>query len=54
MKNEVIKGMLVVRKTEGAVTSAEKCNVAAYNCEFTTKGAKSNVQIVFKTADELL
>ena len=54
MKSEVIKGMLVVRKTEGAVTSCEKCNVAVYNCEFTTKGAETNDQIVFKTADELL
>ena len=54
MKSEVVKGMLVVRKTEGAVTSAEKCNVAVYNCEFTTKGAETNDQIVFKTADELL
>ena len=54
MKSEVIKGMLVVRKTEGAVTSCEKCSVAVYNCEFTTKGAETNDQIVFKTADELL
>ena len=54
MKSEVMKGMLVVRKTEGAVTSCEKCNVAVYNCEFTTKGAETNDQIVFKTADELL
>ncbi len=54
MKSEVNKGMLVVRKTEGAVTSCEKCNVAVYNCEFTTKGAETNDQIVFKTADELL
>ena len=54
MKSEVIKGMLVVRKTEGAVISCEKCNVAVYNCEFTTKGAETNDQVVFKTADELL
>ena len=54
MKSEVIKGMLVVRKTEGAVLSCEKCNVAVYNCEFTTKGAETNDQVVFKTADELL
>ena len=54
MKSEVIKGMLVVRKTEGSVTSCEKCNVAVYNCEFTTKGAETNDQVVFKTADELL
>jgi len=54
MKSEVVKGLLVVRKTEGAVTSCEKCNVAVYNCEFTTKGAETNDQIVFKTADELL
>ena len=54
MKSEVIKGMLVVRKTEGAVTSCENCSVAVYNCEFTTKGAETNDQVVFKTADELL
>ena len=54
MKSEVVKGLLVVRKTEGAITSCEKCNVAVYNCEFTTKGAETNDQIVFKTADELL
>ena len=54
MKSEVIKGMLVVRKTEGAVLSCEKCNVGVYNCEFTTKGAETNDQVVFKTADELL
>ena len=54
MKSEVIKGMVVLRKTEGSVTSCEKCNVAVYNCEFTTKGAETNDQIVFKTADELL
>ena len=54
MKSEVIKGMLVVRKTEGSVISCENCNVAVYNCEFTTKGAETNDQVVFKTADELL
>jgi len=54
MKSEVIKGMLVVRKTEGSVISCEKCNVGVYNCEFTTKGAETNDQVVFKTADELL
>ena len=54
MKSEVLKGMLVVRKTEGSVISCEKCNVAVYNCEFTTKGAETNDQVVFKTADELL
>ena len=27
MKSEVVKGLLVVRKTEGVVTSYEKCNV---------------------------
>lgn len=54
MKSEVIKGMVVVRKTEGNITKAEKCNVAVYNCEFQTKGAETNDQIVFKTADELL
>ena len=54
MKSEVMKGMLVVRKTEGSVISCEKCNVAVYNCEFTTKGAETNDQVVFKTADELL
>ena len=54
MKSEVIKGMVVVRKTEGSVISCEKCNVGVYNCEFTTKGAETNDQIVFKTADELL
>ena len=54
MKSEVLKGMLVVRKTEGSVISCENCNVAVYNCEFTTKGAETNDQVVFKTADELL
>ena len=54
MKSEVMKGMLVVRKTEGSVISCEKCNVGVYNCEFTTKGAETNDQVVFKTADELL
>ena len=54
MKSEVIKGMLVVRKTEGSVIGCEKCNVGVYNCEFTTKGAETNDQVVFKTADELL
>lgn len=54
MKSEVIKGMVVVRKTEGVVTEAVKCPVAVYNCEFTTKGAETNDSIVFKTADELL
>ncbi|MCQ2915151.1 MAG: T-complex protein 1 subunit theta [Alphaproteobacteria bacterium] len=54
MKSEVIKGMLVVRKTEGVVQHAENCNVAVYNCEFQTKGAETNDSIVFKTADELL
>jgi T-complex protein 1 subunit theta len=54
MKSEVLKGLLVVRKTEGSVISCEKCNVGVYNCEFTTKGAETNDQVVFKTADELL
>ena len=54
MKSKVLKGMLVVRKTEGSVISCENCNVAVYNCEFTTKGAETNDQVVFKTADELL
>ena len=54
MKSEVMKGMLVVRKTEGSVTSCQNCNVGVYNCEFTTKGAETNDQVVFKTADELL
>ena len=54
MKSEVMKGLLVVRKTEGSIISCEKCNVGVYNCEFTTKGAETNDQVVFKTADELL
>ena len=54
MKSEVMKGLVVVRKTEGSVQKVEKCNVAVYNCPLETQGAETNDQIVFKTADELL
>ena len=54
MKTETMKGLVIVRNVEGAITKAEKCKIAVYNCPLETQGAETNDQIVFKTADELL
>ena len=50
----VIKGMVVVRHIEGAITKAEKCKVAVFNCPFENIGCETKDTVLFKNADELL
>jgi len=50
----VIKGMVVVRHIEGAITQVEKCKVAVFNCPFENIGAETKDTVLFKSAEELL
>eukprot|EP00340_Litonotus_pictus_P005611 CAMPEP_0170514410 /NCGR_PEP_ID=MMETSP0209-20121228/969_1 /TAXON_ID=665100 ORGANISM="Litonotus pictus, Strain P1" /NCGR_SAMPLE_ID=MMETSP0209 /ASSEMBLY_ACC=CAM_ASM_000301 /LENGTH=508 /DNA_ID=CAMNT_0010798479 /DNA_START=109 /DNA_END=1635 /DNA_ORIENTATION=+ len=52
--SQVINGMVVVRHIEGAITKAENCKVAVFNCPLDTIGAETKDTVLFKNADELL
>lgn len=52
--SQVIKGMVVVRHIEGAISKVENCKVAVFNCPFENIGAETKDTVLFKNADELL
>jgi T-complex protein 1 subunit theta len=52
--SQVIKGMVVVRHIEGAITHVENCKVAVFNCPFENIGAETKDTVLFKSAEELL
>ena len=52
--SQVIKGMVVVRHIEGAVTMVENCKVAVFNCPLENIGAETKDTVLFKNAEELL
>lgn len=52
--SQVIKGLVVIRLVEGAVTRAENCKVVVFNCPLECTGAETKDTVVFKNADELL
>jgi T-complex protein 1 subunit theta len=52
--SQVIKGMVVVRHIEGAITHVENCKVAVFNCPLENIGAETKDTVLFKSAQELL
>ena len=52
--SQVIKGLVVARACETAVTKAENCKIAVYNCPLETQGAETKDTVLFKNADELI
>lgn len=52
--SQVIKGMVVVRHIEGAITHVENCKVVVFNCPFENIGAETKDTVLFKSAEELL
>ena len=52
--SQVIKGMVVVRHIEGAITMVENCKVAVFNCPLENIGAETKDTVLFKNAEELL
>lgn len=52
--SQVIKGLVVVRHIEGAISKVENCKVAVFNCPLENIGAETKDTVLFKNAQELL
>lgn len=52
--SEVVKGMILLRVPEGAVTSVENAKVAVFQCPFTAPDAEAKATVVMKDENDLL